>query len=119
MDTKPIERLIAALSAPSASSHVALGFTPASRALYCRPDGTPKRVGDRVVNRELGQTLRLIAKHGDEVFYEGEIAHAIVEDMRKHDGLIAAAGAAIAVPSALQKSGTNLSTRPSLPGATK
>ena len=30
----------------------------------------------------LGQVLRLIAKHGDEVFYEGEIAHAIVEDMR-------------------------------------
>jgi len=44
-----------------------------------------------VVNRDLGHTLRLIAKHGDEVFYEGEIAHAIVEDMRTHDGLIAEA----------------------------
>ena len=73
-----------------AANHERLAFTPASRALYCRPDGTPKRVGDRVVNRDLGQTLRLIAKHGDEVFYEGEIAHAIVEDMRTHDGLIAA-----------------------------
>lgn len=73
-----------------ASNHERLAFTPASRALYCRPDGTPKRVGDRVVNRDLGQTLRLIAKHGDEVFYVGEIAHAIVEDMRRHDGLIAA-----------------------------
>jgi len=73
-----------------AANHERLAFTPASRALYCRPDGAPKRVGDRVVNRDLGQTLRLIAKHGDEVFYEGEIAHAIVEDMRKHDGLIAA-----------------------------
>ncbi len=74
-----------------AANHERLAFTPASRALYCRPDGTPKRVGDRVVNRDLGHTLRLIAKHGDEVFYEGEIAHAIVEDMRKHDGLIAEA----------------------------
>jgi gamma-glutamyltranspeptidase/glutathione hydrolase len=73
-----------------AANHERLAFTPAARALYCRPDGTPKRVGDRVVNRDLGHTLRLIAKHGDEVFYEGEIAHAIVEDMRKHDGLIAA-----------------------------
>ncbi|HTG11069.1 MAG TPA: gamma-glutamyltransferase, partial [Candidatus Eisenbacteria bacterium] len=62
-----------------AANHERLAFTPASRALYCRPDGTPKRVGDRVVNRDLGQTLRLITKHGDEVFYEGEIAHAIVE----------------------------------------
>ena len=67
-----------------------LAFTPASRALYCRPDGTPKRVGEQVVNRDLGQTLRLIAKHGDEVFYEGEIAQAIVEDMRRHGGLLAA-----------------------------
>src|SRR4029079_5873314 len=66
-----------------------LAFTPAGRALYCRPDGTPKRVGDRVVNRDLGQALRLIAKHGDLVFYEAEIAHAIAEDMRRHDGLIA------------------------------
>ena len=41
-----------------------------------------------MVNRDLGQTLRLIAKHGDVVFYEGEIAKAIVEDMRRHDGLI-------------------------------
>jgi gamma-glutamyltranspeptidase/glutathione hydrolase len=72
-----------------AANHERIAFTPASRALYCRPDGTPKRVGDHVVNRDLGHTLRLIAKHGDEVFYEGEIAHAIVEDMRKHDGLIA------------------------------
>jgi len=73
-----------------AANHERLAYTPASRALYCRPDGTPKRVGDRVANRDLGQTLRLIAKHGDEVFYEGEIAHAIVEDMRRHDGVIAA-----------------------------
>jgi gamma-glutamyltranspeptidase/glutathione hydrolase len=73
-----------------AANHERLAFTPASRALYCRPDGTPKRVGDRVVNRDLGHTLRLIAKHGDEVFYEGEIAHAIVEDMRKHGGLLGA-----------------------------
>ena len=72
-----------------AANHERLAFTPAGRALYCRPDGSPKRIGDRVVNRDLGQVLRLIAKHGDEVFYEGEIAHAIVEDMRRHGGLIA------------------------------
>ncbi len=71
-----------------AANHERLTFTPASRALYCRPDGTPKRVGDQVVNRDLGQTLRLIAKHGDTVFYEGEIAHAIVEDLKAHGGLL-------------------------------
>ena len=43
------------------------GFTPAARALYCRPDGTPKRVGDKVVNRDYGQTLRAIAKGEAEI----------------------------------------------------
>src|SRR5262245_33266201 len=74
-----------------AANHERLAFTPASRALYCRPDGTPKRIGDRVVNRDLGQVLRLIAEHGDVVFYEGEIANAIDEDMRRHGGLLTAA----------------------------
>jgi gamma-glutamyltranspeptidase / glutathione hydrolase len=41
------------------------------------------------VNRDLGQTLRLIAPQGDAVFYEGEIAEAILDDMRRHDSLIA------------------------------
>jgi gamma-glutamyltranspeptidase/glutathione hydrolase len=71
-----------------APNHERLAFTPAGRALYCRPDGTPKRVGELVVNRDLGQTLRLIAKHGDTIFYDGDIAHAIAEDMRRHGGLI-------------------------------
>ena len=64
------------------------GFTPAARALYCRPDGTPKRVGDKVVNRDYGQTLRAIAKGGADVFYSGEIAQAIAEDMKKNEALL-------------------------------
>ena len=71
-----------------APNHERTGFTPAARALYCRPDGTPKRVGDRVVNRDYGQTLRAIAKHGADVFYSGEIARAIAEDMKKNDALL-------------------------------
>jgi gamma-glutamyltranspeptidase/glutathione hydrolase len=64
-------------------------YTPASRALYCRADGSPKRIGDRVVNRDLGQTLRLIAKEGPKAFYEGEIAHAMIDDIARHGGLLA------------------------------
>ncbi len=65
--------------------------TPAARALYCRADGTPKRIGDSVVNRDLGQTLRLIARDGAAVFYRGEIAQAIDSDMRANGGLLALA----------------------------
>jgi gamma-glutamyltranspeptidase / glutathione hydrolase len=64
------------------------GFTSAARALYCRPDGTPKRVGDAVINRDYAQTLRAIAKGGADAFYAGEIAQAIAEDMKKNDALL-------------------------------
>jgi hypothetical protein len=45
-----------------------ISFTPAARELYCRPDGSPKRVGDRVVNRDYGGVLRAIAKNGAKSF---------------------------------------------------
>jgi gamma-glutamyltranspeptidase/glutathione hydrolase len=71
-----------------APNHERITFTPAARALYCRDDGSPKRVGDFVRNRDYGRTLRLIAKGGADAFYLGEIADAIVADMQKHGGLI-------------------------------
>ena len=45
-------------------------------------------MGDRVVNRDYGQTLRAIAKGGADVFYSGEIARAIAEDMKKNEALL-------------------------------
>jgi gamma-glutamyltranspeptidase/glutathione hydrolase len=71
-----------------APNHERITYTPAARALYCRDDGSPKRVGDFVRNRDYGRTLRAIAKGGADAFYVGEIADAIVADMRKHGGLI-------------------------------
>jgi gamma-glutamyltranspeptidase/glutathione hydrolase len=73
-----------------APNHERTNFTKAARDLYCREDGTPKRVGGRVVNRDYGQTLRAIAKGGADVFYSGEIAAAIAEDMKKNDALLTA-----------------------------
>ncbi len=71
-----------------APNHERITYTPAARALYCRDDGSPKRVGDFVRNRDYGRTLRAIAKGGADAFYVGEIADAIVTDMQKHGGLI-------------------------------
>jgi len=65
-----------------------IAFTPSARKLYCRPDGSPKRVGDRVVNRDYGTVLTAIAKGGPDSFYRGEIADAIDADMRAHGGLL-------------------------------
>lgn len=67
-----------------------LSFTPSGRQLYCRPDGTPKRVGDRVANPDLASTLRLIAEGGSDVFYKGEIGQRIARDMRENGGILTA-----------------------------
>ena len=68
-----------------------IAYTASGRALYCREDGTPKRVGDVVKNIDLCNTLRLIAKKGADVFYTGEIAERIVADMKAHGGLVSMA----------------------------
>ncbi len=65
-----------------------LRHTPASAALYCRPDGSPKRVGDEVRNPDLASVLRLIATQGADVFYHGEIADRIAADMRENSALL-------------------------------
>lgn len=43
------------------------------------PGGNRLGVGSRLSQRDLANTFRLIAEHGTAVFYEGEIAAAIVE----------------------------------------
>jgi len=68
-----------------------LRFSPDGAAMYCRPDGTPKRLGDQVRNPDLANTLAAIARHGADIFYTGDIAAAIADDMRAHDGLLSAA----------------------------
>ena len=68
-----------------------LGFTPDGTRLYLRPDGTPKRIGDMVVNPDLAATLGVLAHEGAESFYTGIIAERIVADMRAHGGFLSAA----------------------------
>lgn len=71
-----------------ASGIARLSFTPSGRRLYCRDDGTLKRVGDWVHNPDYANTLRMIADGGSDVFYRGELGQRIVRDMREHGGLI-------------------------------
>ncbi|GAB5467510.1 MAG: gamma-glutamyltransferase [Rhodospirillales bacterium] len=67
-----------------------LAMTPSGRRIYFHPDGRLKRPGERLDNPDLARTLRLIAKEGAEVFYEGEIAQAIDADMKANGGLLSA-----------------------------
>ena len=68
-----------------------LRLTTDGAAMYLRPDGTPKRLGDHVRNPGLAATLTTIAQDGAESFYTGSIAERIVRDMQAHGGLLSAA----------------------------
>jgi gamma-glutamyltranspeptidase/glutathione hydrolase len=65
-----------------------LALTPDGRALYLRPDGTPKRPGEMVRNPALAETLGQIAEGGAALFQEGAIAERIAADMAAHGGLL-------------------------------
>ena len=41
------------------------------------------REGDRMTRRKLGQTLRRIAAQGIEVFYRGDLAQLVVNEIQK------------------------------------
>ncbi len=61
---------------------------PETRRLYTRPDGQLRSVGEVFVNADMGRTYRRIAQAGVNDFYAGELAHAMVADMRTHGGLL-------------------------------
>ena len=65
-----------------------LGYTQSGRELYFGADGKFKRIGERIVNTDMANSLKLIAKHGHEVFYQGEIAERIAADFEANDGLL-------------------------------
>jgi gamma-glutamyltranspeptidase/glutathione hydrolase len=51
---------------------------PAAREIYYDADGSPKKVGDRVVNSALADMMRLLADEGSKALYEGPVAEEIV-----------------------------------------
>jgi gamma-glutamyltranspeptidase/glutathione hydrolase len=71
-----------------ASNRERLAFTADGRELYCRPDGSPKTIGTRLHNPDYAATLELIAREGTELFYKGEIARRMVDDLQSHGGLL-------------------------------
>jgi gamma-glutamyltranspeptidase / glutathione hydrolase len=66
----------------------------ASRAIFFRTSGAPLRAatgfeaGDRLVQRDLAESLRAIAADGPAVLYRGELGRRIVADVQRHGGLL-------------------------------
>jgi gamma-glutamyltranspeptidase/glutathione hydrolase len=63
-------------------------FSKTGREIYFSAPSKLKTVGERVENPDFARTLKLIAKHGADVFYRGEIAERIEADMIANGGLI-------------------------------
>jgi gamma-glutamyltranspeptidase/glutathione hydrolase len=57
-----------------------------SRAIFLRPDGTGFERGDRLVQRDLAETLEAVARDGARAFYGGRIAENIARAVRNEGG---------------------------------
>jgi gamma-glutamyltranspeptidase/glutathione hydrolase len=83
-DGFPVTEHLAASLASSASK---LSKFPSSTRIWFR-DGKPLRMGDRVVQTDIAETLSRIAREGSKDFYRGETARATVAYMKANGGLI-------------------------------
>jgi gamma-glutamyltranspeptidase/glutathione hydrolase len=62
-----------------------------SRAIFLRPDGSGFERGERLVQRDLGETLAAIARDGPSAFYQGSVAENIVKAVRAEGGRMTSA----------------------------
>jgi len=65
-----------------------LGYSSTGRNLYFQPDGSFKAIGQKIINKDLANTLERIARNGPDIFYRGEIAEQIASDMAEQGGLL-------------------------------
>ena len=61
---------------------------PESKRIFFKADGSSYQPGDKFIQSELAWSLKQIADHGAEAFYEGAIAERIAADMKANGGLI-------------------------------
>jgi gamma-glutamyltranspeptidase/glutathione hydrolase len=65
-----------------------LGQYPESRNIFFGPDGFVLKEGDLLKQKNLAKTLKLIAEKGKKVFYQGELAQAILATSKLYQGLL-------------------------------
>ena len=65
-----------------------LGDFPESMATFGKPDRTPWKEGDRLVQRDLADTLDLVATNGPDELYTGRTAEIVAGYMAEHGGFV-------------------------------
>jgi gamma-glutamyltranspeptidase/glutathione hydrolase len=61
---------------------------PETAAIQFPPADEPIRPGQRVVQKDLARTLRLLAEKGPDVVTKGEVAALIADEMKRRGGLV-------------------------------
>lgn len=61
---------------------------PSVATIFLKNGKTPYQVGDRLVQKDLAQTLKLVAKEGSDAFYKGAIAAEIVKASNQQGGIL-------------------------------
>ncbi|MDX5629960.1 MULTISPECIES: gamma-glutamyltransferase [unclassified Brenneria] len=64
---------------------------PEAARIFLRPDGSPLQPGDKLVQRDLAQTLQAIADRGPDAFYKGKIPQAVEQAAKQGGGILTAA----------------------------
>ena len=59
-----------------------------SKNYFLNSNGESFKIGDKLIQKDLANTLRSIAENGKKGFYEGEIAEKIAEDIQSNGGFI-------------------------------
>jgi gamma-glutamyltranspeptidase/glutathione hydrolase len=65
-----------------------MGRWPNSVKSFSRPDGTPLREGDTLIQSDLAATLTAIAEQGPRGFYEGPVAEKLAKAVRDAGGIM-------------------------------
>lgn len=67
-----------------------LARDPGARAIFLKPDLSPYAIGEKIVQKDLAETLRSIVKKGKKGFYSGPVAKAILDFSKEKGGALAA-----------------------------
>jgi len=65
-----------------------LALFPSSKAIFLKPDGSPYLEGEKIVQKDLAQSYRTIAREGTDWFYRGAFAKTVEKYMKSSGGIL-------------------------------
>ena len=83
----PIDRVYAKKLAGQATN---LALFPASKAVFLKPSGLPYLEGEQIIQMDLAESYRNIAKNGKEWFYRGAFPKSVEKYMKANGGILSA-----------------------------